>query len=59
MYNTEINEYTNEVNIEEVLKGFHTISEWNEIKRQDRLNAEKMRVALIGFRPIKEVKVYA
>lgn len=59
MYNTEINEYTKEVNIEEVLKGFHTIAEWNEIKRQDRLNAEKMRVALIGFRPIKEVKVYA
>ena len=59
MSTIEINDYTKEVNIEEVLKGFHTVSELREIKKQEILDAEKIRVALIGFKPIKEVLGYA
>ena len=59
MNTIEINEYTKEINIEEVLKGFHTIPEWREIERQKKLDAEKIRVALIGFKPAKEVLGYA
>lgn len=59
MKTIEINDYTKEVNVEELLQGFHTLSEWNAIKTQERLDAEKIRVALIGFKPIKEVLGYA
>ena len=59
MNTVEINDYTKEVNIEEILNGFHTVSELREIKKQEILDAEKIRVALVGFKPIKEVLGYA
>lgn len=59
MSTIEINDYTKEVNIEEVLKGFHTVSELREIKKQEILDAEKIRAALKGFKPIREVLGYA
>lgn len=55
MNNVEILEYTKEVELKKALVGFYPIHEYEKCKKDE----EKIKQLLKGFKPAKEVFIYA
>ena len=55
MSNVEILEYTKEVELKKALIGFYPIHEYEKCKKDE----EKIKQLLKGFKPAKEVFIYA